>query len=134
MAGSTHRFFSRKYLGPEDQAMVIPGGDLLCWSFMNVLKFQISNKKKMNAEHRTFNIEHRMWLSLRSFLFVKVKRRRRTIIRRWKFDVRCSFFRHKTQRQSHLSLTWPKGLDFQWKNKKGPGEIPGPFGCIHSFF
>jgi len=62
----------------------------------------------MNIEHRTLNIEHRMWISLlpaiarhtqcssffcylaqarragRSF-FNKLKRRRRTLIRRWKF-------------------------------------------------
>jgi len=27
--------------GPEDQALVIPRGDLLCWSFIDLLKFQI---------------------------------------------------------------------------------------------
>ncbi len=109
--------------------MVIPRGDLLCWSFIDLLKFQISNKKKMNVEHRTLNIEHRMWMSLRSIFLIKLKRRRCILIRRWKFDVGRSFFnpvliigywnlrficnlvlgicifRHKAPRQSHLSLT-----------------------------
>jgi len=31
-----------RYAG-EDQALVIPRGDLLCWSFIALLKFQISN-------------------------------------------------------------------------------------------
>jgi len=46
----------------------------------------------MNVEHRTLNIEHRMRVSLRSFFSIKLKRRRRTIIQRWKFDVRCWTF------------------------------------------
>ena len=45
------------------------------------------------------------------------KHRRRTLIRRWKFDVRCSFFKHKTPGQSHLSLTWPKGPSFSGQNE-----------------
>jgi len=34
------------------------------------------------------------------------------------FDVRRSFFKHKTSGQSHLSLTWPKGPCFSEQNKK----------------
>jgi hypothetical protein len=31
---------------PKDQALVIPGRDLLCWKFIELLKFQITNPKK----------------------------------------------------------------------------------------
>jgi len=31
--------------GPEDQALVIPRGDLIYWNFIGLLKFQISNHK-----------------------------------------------------------------------------------------
>jgi len=48
--------------------------------------------KKMNVEHRTLNIERRMWVSLRSVFLIKLSRQGRTIIRRWKFDVGRSFF------------------------------------------
>ncbi|MDP2645060.1 MAG: hypothetical protein Q8P24_08980, partial [Desulfobacterales bacterium] len=34
-----------KYPGPEDQAVVIPGGDLLGWKFIVLLKSQIANYK-----------------------------------------------------------------------------------------
>ena len=46
----------------------------------------------MNVEHRTLNIELRMWVSLRSIFLIKLKRQRRTLIRRWTFDVGRSFF------------------------------------------
>ena len=59
----------------------------------------------MNVEHRTLNIEHRMWMSLRSVFLIKLKRRRRTIIRRWMFDVGCSFF------NPALALVW--NLEFE---------------------
>jgi len=36
-----------KYPSPEDQALVIPRGDLLCWKFIELLKFQISNIKQI---------------------------------------------------------------------------------------
>jgi hypothetical protein len=32
--------------GPKDHALVIPRGDLLCWNFIDLLKFQITNPKK----------------------------------------------------------------------------------------
>jgi hypothetical protein len=32
--------------GPKGQALVIPRGDLLCWQFIDLLKFQITNPKK----------------------------------------------------------------------------------------
>jgi hypothetical protein len=35
----------------------------------------------------------------------------------WNLVLGICDFRHKTPRQSHLSLTWPKGLGFQCKNK-----------------
>ena len=82
--------------GPEDQALVVPRGDLLCWKFIELLKSQISNRKKMNVEHRTLNIEHRMWMSLRSIFSIKLEHRRCTLIRRWKFDVRCWTFVFKS--------------------------------------
>jgi hypothetical protein len=34
-----------KYPDPEDQALVIPRVDLLCWKFIELLKFQIKNIK-----------------------------------------------------------------------------------------
>ena len=34
-----------KYPSPEDQALVIPRGDLLCCKFIELLKFQITNTK-----------------------------------------------------------------------------------------
>ena len=39
-----------KNLGPENPALVIPRGDLLCWSFIDLLKFQISNKFQHAAQ------------------------------------------------------------------------------------
>jgi hypothetical protein len=39
----------------EDMALILPRGDLLCWSFIDLLKFQISNSKYFtllnNASH-----------------------------------------------------------------------------------
>ncbi|MDI6688315.1 MAG: hypothetical protein QME06_08875 [Desulfobacterales bacterium] len=32
--------------GPEDQALAIPRGNLLCWQFIDLLKSQISNYKQ----------------------------------------------------------------------------------------
>jgi len=39
-------------------------------------------------------------------------------------------FRHKTPRQSHLSLTWPKGPGFSGQNKSSE-YIIGPFTYEH---
>ena len=58
------------------------------------------NRKKINVEHRTLNIERRMWVSLCSVFLIKLKRQGRTIIRRWKFDVGSSFF------NPALALVW----------------------------
>ncbi|MFO7972817.1 MAG: hypothetical protein R6U40_13865 [Desulfobacterales bacterium] len=33
-------------------------------------KFKITNTKKINVEHRTLNIERRMWMSLRSVFLI----------------------------------------------------------------
>jgi hypothetical protein len=45
----------------------------------------------MNVEHRTLNIEHRIWMSLHSVFLINLKRRKRAIIGRWKLDVRFLF-------------------------------------------
>jgi len=47
-----------KYPGPEDQALVIPRGDLLCWKFIKLLKFQITNiKYQTNNNDRNSKIQ-----------------------------------------------------------------------------
>ena len=36
----------------------------------------------------------------------------------WNLVLGICDYIHKIPRQSHLSLTWPRGPGFQWKNKK----------------
>jgi hypothetical protein len=44
--------------GPDNQALVIPRGDLLCWKFIDLLKFQITNpKKQTNHNDRNSKIQ-----------------------------------------------------------------------------
>jgi len=53
--------------GPEDQAWVIPRGDLLCWKFIDLLKSQISNYKyqtisnDQNSKIQTMSRLGRFW-------------------------------------------------------------------------
>ena len=52
---------------PEDQALVIPRGDLLCWQFIDLLKSQISNYKLQtisndrNSKIQTMSRPGRFW-------------------------------------------------------------------------
>jgi len=67
-----------KYPGTEDQALVIPRGDLLCWKFIDLLKSQISNYKYQtisndrNSKIQTMSRLGRFWFwikfSLKYFL------------------------------------------------------------------
>jgi hypothetical protein len=36
---------NHKKPGPENQALIIPKGDLLCWKFIDILKSQITKHK-----------------------------------------------------------------------------------------
>ena len=53
--------------GPEDQALVIPRGDLLYWKFIELLKLQISNYKYQtisndrNSKIQTISRPGRFW-------------------------------------------------------------------------
>jgi len=122
--------------GPEDQALAIPRGDLFCMKKMNPGRLW-RRRRRVNIEcgYRSCPPSGDILNALRSFVacppsaspsgeaggslisLIKLKRRRRTLIRRWKFDVRRSFFKHKTPGQSHLSMTWPKGRGFSEHNK-----------------
>ena len=53
--------------GLEDQALAIPGGDLLCWQFIDLLKSQISNYKLQtisndrNSKIQTMSRPEKFW-------------------------------------------------------------------------
>ena len=48
--------------GSEDQALVIPIGNLLCWKFIDILKFQKTNPKKNNRFEPVWNLEFEIYL------------------------------------------------------------------------
>ncbi len=58
---------SSKYPDTEDQALVIPRRDLLCWKFIELLKFQITNIKYQtnnndrNSKIQTMSRPGRFW-------------------------------------------------------------------------
>jgi len=66
----------------------------LCLVQEPVVSAKIWNYKQEKDERRTSNAQHRTSnVGVASLRFlIKLKRRRRTIIQRWKFDVGCSFF------------------------------------------
>ena len=53
--------------GPEDQALAIPRGDLLCWQLINLLKSQTSNYKlqtisnDQNSKIQTMSCPEKFW-------------------------------------------------------------------------
>jgi len=61
-----HAHGKSRYSG-EDQALVIPRGDLLCWKFIGLLKSQISNYKYQtisndrNSKIQTMSHLGRFW-------------------------------------------------------------------------
>jgi len=101
-----------KYPGPEDQASVIPRGDLLCWKFINLLKSQISNPK-----YQTISNDRNSKIQTMSRLGMFL------VIEYWNLRFICNLvleicdFRHKTPKQSHLSLT-PAERDFQLAHRR----------------
>ena len=71
--------FSVKNPGPKDQALAYPQRGFVL--------HEKDERRTSNAQHRTSNVD------IASLIFlIKLKRRRRTIIRRWTFDVQCSMF------------------------------------------
>ena len=62
---SSHKHI--KNPGPEDQALAIPRGDLLCWQLINLLKSQTSNYKlqtisnDQNSKIQTMSCPEKFW-------------------------------------------------------------------------
>jgi hypothetical protein len=59
--GGWTKYAKSKHPGPEDQVLVIPSGDLLCWSFIDLLKIQKSNHKfQINSKSQYQNAPYQL--------------------------------------------------------------------------
>ena len=93
-----HKGTEVKNPGPKDQALFYPQRG---FALLKVQKSQISNHK-----YQTISND-------RNLKFQTMFRPERF----WSLNIGICDFRHKTPRQSHVSLTWPKEPGFSEQNK-----------------